>query len=217
MTYKILAFWTLGITVLIGLTTGCSPKNSAMKKDGDHEFTNQLIDESSPYLLQHAHNPVNWHPWGEEALQKAKDENKLLIISIGYAACHWCHVMEHESFEDSLVASIMNEHFVPIKVDREERPDVDDIYMTACQLISGSGGWPLNAFALPDGSPVWAGTYFPKDDWLNVLNQFVNLKESNYEKLEETARQLTKGIRSQDEIVKTSEDARFQSSSTGTI
>lgn len=209
MTNKILAFWTLGITVLIGLTTGCSPKNNAMKKDGDHEFTNQLINESSPYLLQHAHNPVNWHPWGEEALQKAKDENKLLIISIGYAACHWCHVMEHESFEDSLVASIMNEHFVPIKVDREERPDVDDIYMTACQLISGSGGWPLNAFALPDGSPVWAGTYFPKDDWLNVLNQFVKLKESNYEKLEETAGQLTKGIRSQDEIVKTSEAQDF--------
>lgn len=204
MTNRILATWSMGLVVFLAITTSCSQKNSAMQKNGgDHEFTNELINETSPYLLQHAHNPVNWHPWGEEALKKAKDENKLLIISIGYAACHWCHVMEHESFEDSLVASIMNEHFVPIKVDREERPDVDDIYMTACQLISGRGGWPLNAFALPDGSPVWAGTYFPKDDWLNVLNQFVDLKKNNYEKLEETAGQLTSGIRSQDEIVKT--------------
>ena len=105
----------------------------------DHTYTNALINESSPYLLQHAHNPVNWYPWGEEALAKAKAEDKLLIISVGYAACHWCHVMEHESFEDTTVARIMNENFVSIKVDREERPDVDDVYMTACQLATRGG------------------------------------------------------------------------------
>jgi uncharacterized protein YyaL (SSP411 family) len=130
--------------------------------ESNHEYTNNLINETSPYLLQHAHNPVNWHPWGDEALQKAKDENKLIIVSIGYSACHWCHVMEHESFEDTAVARIMNENFICIKVDREERPDVDDVYMTAVQLITGSGGWPLNCFALPDGRPVYGGTYFPK-------------------------------------------------------
>jgi len=161
---------------------------------------NQLINETSPYLLQHAYNPVDWHPWGEEALEKAKRENKLLIISIGYAACHWCHVMEHESFEDSIVAAMMNEHFVPIKVDREERPDVDDVYMTACNLVSGRGGWPLNAFALPDGRPIWAGTYFPKDQWMNILTQFAELKDSDPQKLEESAEQITKGIQNSDDI-----------------
>ena len=128
------------------------------KQMGQKTYTNELIHETSPYLLQHAHNPVNWMPWGDKALQKAKDENKLLIISIGYAACHWCHVMEHESFEDEEVAAIMNEHFVCIKVDREERPDVDQIYMTAVQIMTQRGGWPLNAIALPDGRPIWAGT-----------------------------------------------------------
>ncbi|MCK5367624.1 MAG: thioredoxin domain-containing protein, partial [Cyclobacteriaceae bacterium] len=109
-----------------------------------HKFTNHLIHESSPYLLQHAHNPVNWYPWGKEALDKARNENKLIIVSIGYAACHWCHVMEHESFEDEEVAKFMNENFVAIKVDREERPDIDQVYMNAVQLLTGSGGWPLN-------------------------------------------------------------------------
>ena len=162
---------------------------------------NALINESSPYLLQHAYNPVDWHPWNEKTLKKAKDENKMLIVSIGYAACHWCHVMEHESFEDSTVAALMNEHFLPIKVDREERPDVDDIYMSAAQLITGSGGWPLNAFALPDGRPVWAGTYFPKDRWMDILNQFAKLKSSDPERLEKSADQLTKGINSLDEVI----------------
>ncbi len=166
----------------------------------DHP-ANALINESSPYLLQHAYNPVDWHPWNEATLQKAKDEDKMLIVSIGYAACHWCHVMEHESFEDSTVAALMNEHFLPIKVDREERPDVDDIYMSAAQLITGSGGWPLNAFALPDGRPVWAGTYFPKDRWMDILNQFANLKSSDPDRLERSADQLTKGINSLDEVI----------------
>lgn len=160
-----------------------------------YHHTNDLINESSPYLLQHAHNPVNWHPWSDEVLAQAQKEDKLLIISIGYAACHWCHVMEHESFEDSLVAKIMNDNFICIKVDREERPDVDDVYMTACQLASGRGcGWPLNAFALPDGRPVWAGTYFPKDQWINILNQFKKIKEEDYNKLKESADKITKGI-----------------------
>ena len=169
-----------------------SPSDS---QSGDHQYTNALIDESSPYLLQHAHNPVDWYPWGEEALEKAQQEDKLILISIGYAACHWCHVMEHESFEDSTVAEFMNEHFVNIKVDREERPDIDDVYMTACQMASGRGcGWPLNAFALADGRPIWAGTYFPKTEWMSVLNQFVNIKSEDPDKLEFYASRLTDGI-----------------------
>ncbi len=169
----------------------------------DHPYTNHLIHENSPYLLQHAHNPVDWYPWGEEALQKAKEENKMLLISIGYAACHWCHVMEHESFEDSTVAAVMNEHFVCIKIDREERPDIDDIYMTACSLASGGRGcgWPLNAFALPDARPVWAGTYFPKDQWMNILNQFSTMWTDERDKLDRYAEQLTQGVQQQDQIV----------------
>ncbi len=129
----------------------------------DHQFTNDLINETSPYLLQHAHNPVDWHAWNDETLDLAKKENKLLLISVGYSACHWCHVMEHESFEDSTVAALMNKNFINVKVDREERPDVDQVYMNAVQLLTGSGGWPLNCVALPDGRPIWGGTYFPKD------------------------------------------------------
>lgn len=177
--------------------------------NSDHQFTNALIGESSPYLLQHAHNPVNWFPWGETALEKAQTEDKLLIISIGYSACHWCHVMEHESFEDSLVAKLMNDNFVSIKVDREERPDIDDVYMTACNLISGSGGWPLNAVALPDGRPIWAGTYFPKDQWINVLTQFAKLKKDNYSKLVESAEKIVAGLKSVDQVIDVSEDVDF--------
>lgn len=176
----------------------------------DHLYTNALIDESSPYLLQHAHNPVDWYPWGEEALARAKMENKMLLISIGYAACHWCHVMEHESFEDSLVAAVMNENFICIKVDREERPDVDDVYMTACQLASGRGcGWPLNAFALPDGRPVWAGTYFPKDQWVKILTQFGDMHATDLQRLEEAADKITKGIAAQGSIEVNTEEILF--------
>ncbi len=173
----------------------CNP-SSMDTKEHSGKKPNKLINESSPYLLQHAYNPVNWHPWGEEAMDEATKEDKLLIISIGYAACHWCHVMEHESFEDSLVASIMNEHFVPVKVDREERPDVDDVYMTAAQLINGRGGWPLNAIALPDGRPIFAGTYYPKDQWINILTQLIELKKEDPEKLKESAQKITEGINS---------------------
>src|SRR5262244_3831179 len=131
------------------------------------EFTNHLVNETSPYLLQHAHNPVNWYPWGEEAFAKAKLENKPVLLSIGYSACHWCHVMAHESFEDEEIAKLMNELFVNIKVDREERPDLDQIYMSAVQIMTGSGGWPLTIFLLPNGEPIFGGTYFPPEDRYN--------------------------------------------------
>jgi uncharacterized protein len=161
-----------------------------------HKYTNSLIHESSPYLLQHAHNPVSWYPWGEEALRKASAENKLILISIGYSACHWCHVMEKESFEDEDTAAIMNEHFVCIKVDREERPDIDQIYMLAVQLMTGQGGWPLNCFALPDGRPVYGGTYFSNSHWKQVLRQLAEFYRNNRAKAEEYASELTKGIHS---------------------
>ena len=162
----------------------------------EHPYTNKLIHESSPYLLQHAHNPVEWYPWGEEALEKAKRENKMLLISIGYSSCHWCHVMERESFEDTTVARIMNRFFVNIKVDREERPDLDDVYMTACQLSSGGNcGWPLNSFVLPDGRPVWAGTYFPKGKWIEILDYFRKAWADEDDKMEDYANRLMAGVR----------------------
>ncbi|MBL4569218.1 MAG: thioredoxin domain-containing protein, partial [Flavobacteriaceae bacterium] len=159
-----------------------------------HKYTNNLIKETSPYLLQHAHNPVNWYAWNDETLALAKKENKLLLISIGYSSCHWCHVMEDESFENEEVAAIMNKYFINVKVDREERPDVDQVYMTAVQLMTGSGGWPLNCIALPDGRPIWGGTYFKKDDWLNNLNQIGELYLNTPEKIIEYAEKLTEGV-----------------------
>ena len=142
-------------------------------------FSNHLAGETSPYLLQHAHNPVDWYPWNEESLSIAKNDNKLMIISIGYAACHWCHVMEKECFEDEEVAKSMNENYISIKVDREERPDVDQVYMSAAYVVTGRGGWPLNVIALPDGRPVYAGTYFPQRDWLKVLDYFSSQFKTN--------------------------------------
>ena len=133
-----------------------------------HKHTNALIHETSPYLLQHAHNPVNWYPWGEEALEKARSGNQPIVLSIGYSACHWCHVMEHESFEDEAIAALMNENFVSIKVDREERPDLDQIYMTAVQMMTGHGGWPMTMFLTPEGAPFYGGTYFPPADRYNM-------------------------------------------------
>ena len=129
-----------------------------------HKFTNRLNNETSPYLLQHAHNPVDWYPWGAEALEKSKKENKPIFLSIGYATCHWCHVMEHESFENEEIAKLLNEYFVPIKVDREERPDLDAVYMKATIALTGGGGWPMNVFLTPENKPFFAGTYFPPDD-----------------------------------------------------
>ncbi|MCK0160714.1 thioredoxin domain-containing protein [Allomuricauda sp. F6463D] len=158
------------------------------------KYTNALIHETSPYLLQHAHNPVHWEAWHPNILEKAKKEDKLLLISIGYAACHWCHVMETECFEDEQVAKVMNEHFITIKIDREERPDVDQIYMDAIQMISGQGGWPLNIVALPDGRPFWGATYAPKDNWINSLNQLAELYKKDKPKVVQYATDLTNGL-----------------------
>ncbi|TVQ08359.1 MAG: thioredoxin domain-containing protein [Bacteroidetes bacterium] len=155
---------------------------------------NHLKGQTSPYLLQHLYNPVDWYPWGPEALDKAKTENKPLLISIGYSACHWCHVMEKESFEDHEVARLMNDHFVCIKVDREERPDIDHLYMNAVQLISQRGGWPLNCFALPDGRPFWGATYFPRDQWKSILIRIHELFVHQHSDLEEQAEKLTEGL-----------------------
>ena len=173
------------------------------------KFTNQLIHESSPYLLQHAHNPVNWYPWGPEALDKARIEQKPIIISVGYAACHWCHVMEHESFEDEEVAAFMNEHFVSIKVDREERPDIDKVYLTAVQLLTDKGGWPLNCIALSDGRPIYGGTYFSKDRWIDMLTQVSGFIKLHHDKAEEQANFLTEGVRSNEMIYKTADNTEF--------
>lgn len=159
---------------------------------------NHLIHETSPYLLQHAYNPVDWYPWGDAALEKARQEDKMLLISIGYAACHWCHVMESESFEDDKVAAYMNQHFVCIKIDREERPDIDQIYMDAVQMLTGRGGWPLNCLAFPDGRPLYGGTYFPKSRWMEFLTYMVDFVANNPDKALQQANQLTNGIRRND-------------------
>ena len=155
---------------------------------------NQLHLETSPYLLQHANNPVHWQSWQPSTLQTAIHQNKLIIVSVGYSACHWCHVMEHESFENNEVAAVMNQYYVSIKVDREERPDVDAVYMKAVQLMTGHGGWPMNVICLPDGRPVWGGTYFRTNDWINYLNQIQELFEQQPEKLLEYATQLDNGL-----------------------
>ena len=162
--------------------------------------SNKLATETSPYLLQHAKNPVNWFAWNSETLEKAKKENKLLLISIGYSSCHWCHVMEKESFENEEVAEIMNHHFINVKVDREERPDIDQIYMNAVQLMTGAGGWPLNCIALPDGRPVWGGTYFKKEEWSSTLHQIGDLYRTKPEKVIEYAEKLTEGVQQTDLI-----------------
>lgn len=161
----------------------------------DSRFTNHLIHESSPYLLQHAYNPVEWHAWNDKTLLKARTLDKMLLISIGYSACHWCHVMEKESFENEEVAKIMNRSFICVKVDREERPDVDQVYMNAVQLITGSGGWPLNCFALPDGRPFFGGTYFRKQQWMQLLENIELLYKNRRQELEEQAGSLTDGVK----------------------
>ena len=183
--------------------------NEARGSKEAHAFTNHLANESSPYLLQHAHNPVDWYPWGEQALNKAQEENKLIILSVGYAACHWCHVMEDESFADSAVASVMNENFVSIKVDREERPDVDKIYMDASYLMTGRGGWPLNVIALPDGRPIFAGTYFPKKDWMKILERISAQYQEAPELLVKIADQVTEGIQTLETVGLNTESSLF--------
>lgn len=194
--------------LLIALIS-CKGQN---KNSMAHEFTNNLINETSPYLLQHAHNPVNWNAWNDETLELAKKDNKLIIISVGYSACHWCHVMEHESFENVEVAKVMNANYISIKVDREERPDVDQVYMNAVQLMTGQGGWPLNVITLPDGRPIWGGTYFKKEQWIDALNKISELYNTNPDKLYEYADKLEHGIKTMDIVSLNNDEINFESS-----
>lgn len=188
------------ISCILGSCAIPQSKNN-MSKNPTHNNTNALINESSLYLQQHAHNPVDWLPWSDKAFEKAKKENKLVLISIGYSACHWCHVMEKESFEDTAVAKLMNDNFVCIKVDREERPDVDDVYMLAVQLMTRQGGWPLNCFTLPNGKPIYGGTYFPKSQWVEILNSLSASYKKQPQKVEEYAETLSAAINQNNAIV----------------
>lgn len=180
------------IVIALVLFTSCDAQTSG--KMTEKKYTNSLINETSPYLIQHAHNPVNWMPWGEKALAKAKKEDKPIIISIGYSACHWCHVMEHESFENLEIAKIMNDHFICIKVDREERPDIDHVYMDALHVITGRGGWPLNCFAFPNGDTFYGGTYFPTDNWKQTLLAVVDTYKNDRQKLITYSNQIKEGL-----------------------
>src|SRR6188768_3220613 len=159
---------------------------------------NELSKETSPYLLQHANNPVNWKAWNDNSLAQAKDQNKLIIVSIGYAACHWCHVMEHQSFEDAEIASFMNDHYVCIKVDREERPDVDQIYMEALQAMGLQGGWPLNVFLNPEAKPFYGGTYYPPEQWTQVLENVATAYRQQRADLDATADQFASHLNTDD-------------------
>jgi|TARA_R100000479_G_scaffold174871_1_gene124309 hypothetical protein len=178
---------------------------------------NELHSETSPYLLQHADNPVHWKAWNKNTLALAKAENKLLIVSIGYAACHWCHVMEHESFEDQEVANVMNQDYISVKVDREERPDIDQIYINAVQLMTGRAGWPLNVVTLPDGRPVWGGTYFKKEHWIEALQQIQLVYNESPNKLEEYAKKLENGVKNMDGIQLNTEESDFSDFDTASL
>ncbi len=167
---------------------------------------NRLIHETSPYLLQHANNPVDWYPYGEEAFEKARAENKPMLFSIGYSSCHWCHVMEHESFENEAIAALMNEHFVCVKVDREERPDVDHFYMDAVQLLYGHGGWPLNCFALADGRPFWGGTYFKPDQWKDILKNVSGIFRNQPGDFTEQASEVTERLMQNNRVTSDGEE-----------
>src|ERR671929_1620831 len=170
--------------------------------DSNVRKPNRLAHETSPYLLQHAYNPVEWYPWGEDAFQRAKKEDKPIFLSIGYSACHWCHVMAHESFEDEEIAKIMNENFINIKVDREERPDIDDIYQRVCQLATGNGGWPLSVFLTPDQKPYYVGTYFPADgrygmpSFGSVLNQMSQSYQTSKQQVDSAASEFMRSLSS---------------------
>src|SRR5579884_3670547 len=171
------------------------------------QFTNRLAQETSPYLRQHAHNPVDWFPWGDEALARARGLDRPIFLSIGYSACHWCHVMEHESFEDPEVAGLLNEHFVSIKVDREERPDLDQIYMTAVQLLTGQGGWPMSMFLTPDLRPFYGGTYFPPRDaygrpsFKRLLQALADAWQKQREQINAQAGQVTEHVQKLGELI----------------
>lgn len=181
------------------------PFQSGLKKSA----MNELQHETSPYLLQHANNPVHWKAWNADSLALAKKENKLIIVSIGYSACHWCHVMEHESFEDEEVASTMNTHFVSIKIDREERPDIDAVYMKAVQIMTGQGGWPMNVVTLPDGRPIWGGTYFRKNEWINSLERLQEIYTEQPQTILDYAEKLNDGLQSISVISKNDSETNF--------
>jgi len=196
------------LILLSVILISCSQNNGPVAKKNTQK-SNDLIKETSPYLLQHAYNPVDWKAWNTESLQLAQEQNKLIVISVGYSACHWCHVMEEESFENDSVAKLMNANFISIKVDREERPDVDQIYMNAVQLMTGSGGWPLNCIALPDGRPVFGGTYFTKTQWTKILEDMSSLYKKNPEKVIAFAEKLTEGVKNSDLIEINKEEVPF--------
>ena len=188
------------------LTISCTTTKKSLLKQ------NNLASETSSYLLQHAENPVNWQPWDEILYRDENDNNKLVIVSIGYSSCHWCHVMEKETFEDKSIADLMNEKFLSIKVDREENPDVDKVYMTALQLLTGSGGWPLNAICLPNGKPIYAGTYHTKKQWMQILENIQKRYESDPDQLSELAEKIAEGIQSVNIIVPPEETKPFNNS-----
>ncbi len=169
-------------------------RTTHLDEDGQPKYTNRLVDEASPYLLQHAHNPVDWYPWGAEAFERAKQEDKPVFLSIGYSTCHWCHVMEGESFDDEQIAALLNEHFISIKLDREQRPDLDDIYMTGVQMLTGQGGWPMSNFLTPEGAPFFAGTYFPPDHFRGLLEQIVGVWRDRREEVDKQAREVAQNI-----------------------
>lgn len=182
-----------GIIIAVSFSVyACTSQTNHKMTEGKH--TNALIKSTSPYLLQHAHNPVNWEEWSPEVLARAEKEDKPILVSIGYSSCHWCHVMEKESFEDTAVARLMNENFITIKVDREERPDVDQIYMDAVHAMGLQGGWPLNVFLTPDQKPFYGGTYFPKDGWTDLLTNIADAFKVNRDKIDESAENFTKNL-----------------------
>ncbi len=195
----------ISIVLVLSLFISCSDTQTTVPKIG-----NALVKETSPYLLQHAYNPVHWKAWNDETLGLAKKENKLMVISIGYSACHWCHVMEEESFENDTIARLMNENFINVKVDREERPDVDKVYMNAVQLMTGGGGWPLNCITLPDGRPIFGGTYFSKAQWKKILIDISKLYKENPEKAIRFAERLTEGLQASNLIEINTEKASFK-------
>ncbi len=172
------------------------PRTEHFNKEGAAKYTNRLILEESPYLIQHAHNPVNWYAWSKEAFEKARKENKPVFLSIGYSTCHWCHVMEKESFDNEAIAAYLNEHYIAIKVDRERRPDVDKIYMTALMIMKQSGGWPMSSILTPDGKPFYSGTYFPPDLFIQVLEQASQLWRDDEENLRAIAEKITLAVQS---------------------
>ena len=172
---------------------------------------NQLNKETSLYLKQHAQNPINWQRWTNSIFEVSKELDKLIVVSIGYSSCHWCHVMEEETFANDSIASVMNENFINIKVDREENPDVDQAYMTASQLMTGMGGWPLNVITLPDGSPIYAGTYHTTSQWDDILKRIIRLKKDNYDGLKEIAKNVKNGVTDVNTIYKREVESDFNS------